>query len=90
MFTPCLDFGRCVHHSGNQVLRQGKRDDGGGHYYRVFWIAQVVYFTSLFPYVVIFALIIRGVTLPGAANGISFYLKPNWSKIQEFEVGQVN
>ncbi len=26
---------------------------------------QVVYFTSLFPYVVIFALIIRGVTLPG-------------------------
>ncbi|CAF0862783.1 unnamed protein product [Adineta ricciae] len=47
---------------------------------------KVVYFTSLFPYVVIFALIIRGVTLPGAANGIKFYLKPNWSKIREFDV----
>ncbi|CAF4434579.1 unnamed protein product [Rotaria socialis] len=47
---------------------------------------KVVYFTSLFPYVVIFALVIRGVTLPGAANGISFYLKPNWSKVREFEV----
>ena len=29
------------------------------------FLPQVVYFTSLFPYVVIFALIIRGVTLPG-------------------------
>ncbi|CAF1249713.1 unnamed protein product [Adineta steineri] len=47
---------------------------------------KVVYFTSLFPYIVIFALIIRGVTLPGAARGISFYLKPNWSKIGEFQV----
>jgi hypothetical protein len=28
-------------------------------------VTQVVYFTALFPYVVIFALIIRGVTLPG-------------------------
>ncbi|CAF2541459.1 unnamed protein product [Rotaria sp. Silwood2] len=47
---------------------------------------KVVYFTSLFPYVVIFALVIRGVTLPGAANGISFYLKPNWNKVREFDV----
>ncbi|CAF3516884.1 unnamed protein product [Rotaria sp. Silwood1] len=47
---------------------------------------KVVYFTSLFPYVVIFALVIRGVTLPGAANGISFYLTPNWNKVREFDV----
>ncbi|CAF1064494.1 unnamed protein product [Didymodactylos carnosus] len=47
---------------------------------------KVVYFTSLFPYVIIFALIIRGATLPGAKNGILFYLKPNWQKIKEFEV----
>ncbi|CAF1064259.1 unnamed protein product [Rotaria sordida] len=47
---------------------------------------KVVYFTSLFPYVVIFALVIRGLTLPGAANGISFYLKPNWTKVREFDV----
>ncbi|CAF1340117.1 unnamed protein product, partial [Didymodactylos carnosus] len=30
----------------------------------------VVYFTSLFPYAVIFTLIIRGVTLPGSREGI--------------------
>ncbi|CAF1230985.1 unnamed protein product [Adineta ricciae] len=47
---------------------------------------KVVYFTALFPYVVIFALIIRGVTLPGARAGLMFYLKPNWKKIQEFDV----
>ncbi|CAF1329947.1 unnamed protein product [Rotaria sordida] len=47
---------------------------------------KVVYFTALFPYVVIFALIIRGVTLPGAQAGITFYLKPNWNKIREFDV----
>ncbi|UJR35040.1 hypothetical protein I4U23_027816 [Adineta vaga] len=47
---------------------------------------KVVYFTALFPYVVIFALIIRGVTLPGARAGLTFYLKPNWQKIREFDV----
>ncbi|CAF4371826.1 unnamed protein product [Rotaria sp. Silwood2] len=47
---------------------------------------KVVYFTALFPYVVIFALIIRGVTLPGARAGLTFYLKPNWNKIREFDV----
>ncbi|CAF3666325.1 unnamed protein product [Rotaria sp. Silwood1] len=47
---------------------------------------KVVYFTALFPYVVIFALIIRGVTLPGARVGITFYLKPNWNKIRQFDV----
>ncbi|CAF3293129.1 unnamed protein product [Rotaria socialis] len=47
---------------------------------------KVVYFTALFPYIVIFALIIRGVTLPGARAGITYYLKPNWSKIRELDV----
>ncbi|CAF4406361.1 unnamed protein product, partial [Adineta steineri] len=47
---------------------------------------KVVYFTALFPYVVILALIVRGVTLPGARAGLTFYLKPNWQKIRELDV----
>ena len=47
---------------------------------------QVVYFTALFPYVVLLCLLVRGVFLPGAVTGIEFYLKPNWTKLQEAQV----
>lgn len=41
------------------------------------------YFLALFPYVVIVILLIRAVTLPGAWNGILFFLTPKWDKILE-------
>ena len=44
-------------------------------------VLQVVYFTAIFPYFVLFALLIRGVTLDGAYDGIMFYLKPDFSKL---------
>ncbi|XP_060788391.1 sodium- and chloride-dependent creatine transporter 1-like [Neoarius graeffei] len=47
---------------------------------------KVVYFTAMFPYVVLIILLVRGVTLPGAYNGIMYYLKPDWSKIKEAQV----
>lgn len=47
---------------------------------------QVVWFTALFPYVVLFILLIRGITLPGAMEGIKYYLYPNFVKIREAEV----
>ncbi|XP_069177322.1 sodium-dependent dopamine transporter [Procambarus clarkii] len=47
---------------------------------------KVVWFTAIFPYVVLFILLIRGVTLPGAAEGIKYYLKPDFSKIWVAEV----
>jgi solute carrier family 6 (neurotransmitter transporter, dopamine) member 3 len=47
---------------------------------------KVVWFTALFPYVVLFALLIRGVTLPGASVGIKYYLQPNFSAITKAEV----
>ena len=35
---------------------------------------QASYFVSLFPYVLLTIMLIRGVTLPGAALGIEYYL----------------
>lgn len=47
---------------------------------------KVVWFTALFPYVVLFALLIRGITLPGSYNGIRYYLSPNFDAIYKAEV----
>uniref|UniRef100_A0A8C6WKA7 Transporter n=1 Tax=Neogobius melanostomus TaxID=47308 RepID=A0A8C6WKA7_9GOBI len=49
---------------------------------------KVVYFTATFPYVVIFILLIRGVTLEGVRDGIEYYIgtQSNLTKLLEAEV----
>lgn len=47
---------------------------------------QVVWVTATLPYIVLFILLIRGATLPGAWRGVVFYLKPQWGKLLETSV----
>ncbi|ELU12608.1 hypothetical protein CAPTEDRAFT_185554 [Capitella teleta] len=47
---------------------------------------KVMYFTATAPYVLMFTLLIRGITLPGSAEGIRFYLIPDWDKLLEVQV----
>uniref|UniRef100_A0A673JAP8 Transporter n=1 Tax=Sinocyclocheilus rhinocerous TaxID=307959 RepID=A0A673JAP8_9TELE len=47
---------------------------------------KVVYFTATFPYFILFALLVNNVQLPGARDGILFFLMPNWSKLLEVQV----
>jgi len=49
-------------------------------------VGKVVLVTMPLPIILIFILLIRGFTLPGALNGIVFYLKPNFSALLDFEV----
>ncbi|XP_077472575.1 sodium- and chloride-dependent GABA transporter 2-like [Stigmatopora argus] len=47
---------------------------------------KVVYVTATFPYLMLFVLLIRGATLPGAGRGIVYYLKPNHTRLADPQV----
>ncbi|XP_058888979.1 sodium- and chloride-dependent GABA transporter 1-like [Acipenser ruthenus] len=47
---------------------------------------KVVYFTAIFPYFILIALFINNVQLPGAKDGILYFLTPRWDKLLEVQV----
>ncbi|CEF65845.1 Transporter [Strongyloides ratti] len=47
---------------------------------------KFVWITATAPYIVLFILLIRGITLPGASKGIKYYLTPNFTTLQDPEV----
>ncbi|KAF6206322.1 hypothetical protein GE061_017553 [Apolygus lucorum] len=42
---------------------------------------KVIWFTALFPYVVLFILLVRSVTLDGASDGLWYYVIPRWEEL---------
>jgi solute carrier family 6 amino acid transporter-like protein 5/7/9/14 len=42
---------------------------------------KAAYFLALFPYVIMITLLIRGATLPGAGEGILFFIEPQWKEL---------
>uniref|UniRef100_A0A673XM92 Transporter n=1 Tax=Salmo trutta TaxID=8032 RepID=A0A673XM92_SALTR len=47
---------------------------------------KVVYFTATFPYLMLVVLLVRGLTLPGAIDGIKFYLYPDPARLTDPQV----
>ena len=48
---------------------------------------KVVYFTATFPLLMLFVLLIRGITLDGAWDGIYFYMIPDMSRMSDPKLG---
>ncbi|MDI6840256.1 MAG: sodium-dependent transporter [bacterium] len=49
-------------------------------------VGKVIYVTCTLPWILLIIFIIRGLTLPGAIEGLKYYLTPNFSALQNVEV----
>jgi NSS family neurotransmitter:Na+ symporter len=44
-------------------------------------LGKIVYFTVIIPWLIIVVMVVRGLTLPGAIEGLKFYLTPDFSAL---------
>lgn len=44
-------------------------------------LSKIVFYTVIIPWVILVIMVIRGLTLPGALEGLKFYLTPNFSAL---------
>lgn len=49
---------------------------------------KVVYLTATAPYVLLTLLLVRGLLLPGAVDGIMFYIYPDFKQLLKFKVSE--
>jgi NSS family neurotransmitter:Na+ symporter len=49
-------------------------------------VGKVVYYTVIIPWVILVIFVIRGITLPGAIEGLKFYLTPQFSALLNYKV----
>ena len=42
---------------------------------------KISYFMAIFPYVVLITLLVRACTLDGAADGIIYFIRPQWGEL---------
>ena len=49
-------------------------------------LGKVVYVTATLPYILLTILLVRVVMLPGASDGIRYYLIPDWGKLLDIKV----
>jgi len=49
-------------------------------------VSKVVYVTVLVPWILLVIFVVRGVSLPGAAAGLRFYLRPDWRALLDPQV----
>ncbi|GFO32580.1 transporter, partial [Plakobranchus ocellatus] len=49
-------------------------------------LGKVVYFTAIFPYILLTILLVRSAMLEGAEEGIKYYLTPRWERLKDAEV----
>ncbi|ELU15127.1 hypothetical protein CAPTEDRAFT_142937 [Capitella teleta] len=52
----------------------------------IYFIFCVVYFTAIFPYIIIITLLVKGLTLPGSEKGVEFFIKPRWELLKDPKV----